>query len=504
MNDKTIFQVENISKSFPGVQALNNVGFNLRKGEVHALIGENGAGKSTLMKIMLGMQPPSAGTMSLYGKPYAPKAPAEALSQGISMIHQEISLAPLMTVAENIYMGNERKFGKFWDGAGAKKKAAADILAKLGLDIDPGEEVSRLPISKMQLVEIARAVSCDSNIIIMDEPTSSLTEAEVEKLFEIIRALKAEGKSIIYTSHKLDEVIDVCDSVTVLRDGKFVAERSVSEITKDDLVSMMVGREMADMFPKTHAEIGDVVLEVKDFSCANGSVRDINFSLKRGEILGFCGLVGAGRTELVQAIFGLDKTNRGNVLVDGKEVTIKSSRDAIANHISLLTEDRRGNGIIPGLSVKVNMTVTCLGDMSKSGFINFRQETDIVNKMVSTLSIKCPSNDGIISLLSGGNQQKVILGKWLLTSPEVLILDEPTRGIDVGAKAEIYKLIGQMAQEGKGIIIVSSELPELFGICDRILVMHQGMIAAEYGRNEFDENKVMHSAFGINEGKELS
>jgi len=504
MNGKPIFQVENISKSFPGVQALKGVGFNLREGEVHALIGENGAGKSTLMKIMLGMQPPSGGAMILRGKPYAPKAPAEALAHGISMIHQEISLAPLMTVAENIYMGNERKFGKFWDGARAKKKAAAEILSKLGLDIDPAEEVSRLPISKMQLVEIARAVSCDSNIIIMDEPTSSLTEVEVEKLFKIIETLKSEGKSIIYTSHKLDEVITTCDTVTVLRDGQFIAERPVSEITKDDLVSMMVGREMADMFPKTHAEIGDVVLEVKNFNCANSGVQDADFSLRRGEILGFCGLVGAGRTELVQAIFGLDKTSHGKVFMDGKEVTIKSSRDAIVNRISLLTEDRRGNGIIPGLSVKVNMTVTCLDEMSKYGFIAFRKETESVNKMVDALSIKCPSNDGIISLLSGGNQQKVILGKWLLTSPEVLILDEPTRGIDVGAKAEIYKLIGQMAQEGKGIIIVSSELPELFGICDRILVMHQGKIAAEYGRDEFDENKVMHSAFGIYEGEKVS
>jgi len=503
MNGKTILQVENISKSFPGVQALKGVGFNLREGEVHALIGENGAGKSTLMKIMLGMQPPSGGTMILKGEPYAPKTPAEALTRGISMIHQEISLAPLMTVAENIFMGNEAQFGKFWDGAGRKKKAAAEILGKLGLDIDPGLEVSRLSISKMQLVEIARAVSCDSNIIIMDEPTSSLTEAEVEKLFEIIAALKAAGKSIIYTSHKLDEVIAMCDTVTVLRDGQFVAERPVREITKDDLVNMMVGREMADMFPKAHAEIGDVVLEVKDFGCS-GDIRDINFSLRRGEILGFCGLVGAGRTELVQAIFGLDKNSRGQVFMDGKEVQIKSSKDAIANRISLLTEDRRGNGIIPELSVKVNMTVTSLQEYSKCGFIDFKKETEVCNQMVDTLSIKCPSNDGVISLLSGGNQQKVILGKWLLTSPEVLILDEPTRGIDVGAKAEIYKLIGQMAKEGKGIIIVSSELPELFGVCDRILVMHQGRIAAEYARSEFDENNVMQSAFGMGKGEKIS
>jgi len=503
MDGNIIFRVEQITKSFPGVQALKGVDFTLRKGEAHALIGENGAGKSTLMKIMLGMQPPTTGIMTLNGKPYAPKAPAEALRQGISMIHQEISLAPLMTVAENIYMGNEARFGRFWDGARSKKRAAAEILSKLGLDIDPGEEVTRLSISKMQLVEIARAVSCSSDIIIMDEPTSSLTDAEVNKLFEIIAALKQEGKSIIYTSHKLDEVIRMCDTVTVLRDGQFVAEKPVSEVTKDDLVKMMVGREMSDMFPKTEAEIGDVVLEVKNFSCS-GDIRDINFSLRRGEILGFCGLVGAGRTELVQAIFGLDKNSRGQIFVEGKEAEIKSSRAAIANKIGLLTEDRRGNGIIPELSVKVNMTVSSIREYSKYGFIDFKKEAAVCSGMVDAISIKCPSNDSVISLLSGGNQQKVILSKWLLTKPEVLILDEPTRGIDVGAKAEIYKLIGRMAKEGKGIIIVSSELPELFGVCDRILVMHRGRFTAEYTRSEFYEEQVMQSAFGMNQGGKIS
>jgi len=496
VSENIILRANKLSKSFPGVQALQDVDFTLREAEIHAVIGENGAGKSTMMKILLGMQPASEGSMTLNGEIYAPKTPAEALSKGISMIHQEISLAPLMTVAENIYMGNEGRFGKFWDNPKRKRQEAAAILERLGLDIDPGAEVSRLTISKMQLVEIARAVSCDSKIIIMDEPTSSLTDAEVEKLFEIIVALKKEGKSVIYISHKLDEVIQICDTVTTLRDGKLVAEKSVSNVTKADLVNMMVGRDMSDMFPKSKAEIGDVVLEVKDFESA-GVFSNINFKLRRGEILGFCGLMGAGRTEVVQALFGLDKKNGGQVFMEGKEVHIDSSRDAIENGIALVTEDRRGNGIIPELSVKVNMTVANIKEYSKYGFLDFKQETAACNDMVNALSVRRPTNETVISLLSGGNQQKVIIGKWLLTSPEILILDEPTRGIDVGAKAEIYKLIGTMAQQGKGIIMVSSELPELFGVCDRILVMHQGKIMAEYTRDEFDEKDVMQSAFGM-------
>jgi inositol transport system ATP-binding protein len=494
--DEVILHILQVSKSFPGVQALKDVNFKLKRGEVHALIGENGAGKSTLMKIRLGMQPPSSGSMMLNGKPYAPKTPGEALSLGISMIHQEISLAPLMTVAENIFMGNESRFGKFWDNSKRKKEAAQNILKRLGLDIDPHAIVSSLSISKMQLVEIARAISCDSDIIIMDEPSSSLTDAEVEKLFEIIAALKKEGKSIIYTSHKLDEVIRICDTVTVLRDGKFVNEKPVSKITKNDLISMMVGREMSNMFPKTEASIGDIVLEVKNFACSGG-VKDINFALKRGEILGFFGLVGAGRTELVQGIFGLDKESTGQVYIDGKEVKISSSQDAISNKISLVTEDRRGSGIVPGLSVKFNMTISSIKNYSNFGFVNVKKEVGACNEMIDTLSVKCSSIDDLVSLLSGGNQQKIVLGKWLLTGPEVLILDEPTRGIDVGAKVEIYKLIGDMAVQGKGIILVSSELPELFGICDRILVMHQGRLMAEYARSEFDEKQLMRSAFGL-------
>jgi len=496
MEVNVILSIDKMSKRFPGVQALNNVNFKLREGEVHALIGENGAGKSTLMKILLGMQPPSEGHMRLNGKDFAPKSPADALSSGISMIHQEISLAPLMSVSDNIYMGNESRFGRFFDNPRQKNKAATRILSKFGLDINPKAEVSTLSISKMQLVEIARAVSRDSKIIIMDEPTSSLTDAEIDKLFEVIAGLKKEGKSVIYISHKLDEIFRICDTVTVLRDGGFVEEKPVSEVTKPELVNMMVGREMSDMFPKTHAKIGEVVLDVKNLACT-GHVNNINFSLRSGEILGFCGLVGAGRTEVMQALFGLDKNKTGHVFVDGKEVKINSSRDAISNRIGLVTEDRRGNGIFPELSVKFNMTIASIREYSKYGLVNFRKETKACNETVKTLSVKRPSNDSMVSLLSGGNQQKVIIGKWLLTSPEILILDEPTRGIDVGAKAEIYKLIGTMAAEGKGVIIVSSELPELFGICDRILVMYQGRITAEYHRNEFDEKKLMHSAFGM-------
>jgi ABC-type sugar transport system ATPase subunit len=495
--DTVRLRIDKISKRFPGVQALKQVDFNLKKGEVHALIGENGAGKSTLMKIILGIYPPSEGEMFLDNQKYIPHSPLDARNKGISMIHQEISLVNSMPVFENVWLGNEPKFGS---PLFSKKKrmiaATRQILDNLNMDIDPEEQVNRLTISKMQMVEIVRAISSDSSIIIMDEPSSSLTDAEMEKLFLIIRDLKAKGKSIIYISHKMDEIFRICDSVTVFRDGQYVAEREVAKVTKNELVNLMVARELSEMYPKVNTVIGDAVLEVKNFF-GEGKFDGINFSVKAGEILGFCGLVGAGRTEIMQAIFGLDSKDSGNVFLRGKALHIKNSYDAIQNGIALVTEDRRGNGMISGLSVKINTTLAYLIKVSKLGFLNKNLEGQACKKILKLLAVKTPSEDTLMSMLSGGNQQKIIIGKWLLTEPDVLILDEPTRGIDVGAKAEIYKLMGNIAVQGKAIIMVSSELPELLGICDRIFVVYQGRIVDEFSRENFDQELIMKSAFGL-------
>ena len=490
-------KIDKVSKQFPGVKALKEVDFSLRKGEVHALIGENGAGKSTLMNIILGLFPYSSGNMLLDGKEYFPLNPLDARNAGISMIHQEIRLVNSMPVYENVWLGNETKFGSTFF---SKKKEMIDatrkIFSDLKMDIDSRAEIQNLTISKMQMVEIAKAISCDSNIIIMDEPSSSLTDAELESLFAIILELKSQGKSIIYISHKMDEIFRICDSVTVFRDGQFVIEKKVSEVTKDELVNLMVGRELSEMFPKLDVKTGDTILEVKNMNRA-GKFYDINFSVKAGEILGFCGLVGAGRTEIMQALFGLEPKDSGEIFLNGKQVPIHSTHDAIKNRIAMVTEDRRGSGIIAGLSVRINISIAHLVELSKYGFIINQAENNACKKTIKSLAIKTPSEETLVSLLSGGNQQKVIIGKWLLTEPDVFILDEPTRGIDVGAKSEIYKLMGKMASDGKAIIIISSELPELFGVCDRILVIHQGRIVNEFLRSEFNQEAVMQSAFGF-------
>jgi ABC-type sugar transport system ATPase subunit len=491
-------KINKISKRFPGVQALKEVDFTLRKGEVHALIGENGAGKSTLMKIILGIYPPSGGSMILNEKEYIPHSPLDARNAGISMIHQEISLVNSMPVYENVWLGNEKKFSNsFLSNKKKMIEATRRILMDLHMDIDPEIELDKLPISKMQMVEIVRAISCDSGIIIMDEPSSSLTDVELERLFSIILELKAQGKSVIYISHKLDEIFKICDSVTVFRDGQFIVEKKVSGITKKELVNLMVGRELSDMYPKREIAIGGTVLETRNMSRA-GKFYDISFSARAGEILGFCGLVGAGRTEIMQALFGLEPKDCGEIILKGSRVSINAVHDAIRNGIAMVTEDRRGSGIIPGLSVKINITVAYLHFLSKYGVLMNRAENNACIKTIDSMAIKTPSTETLVSMLSGGNQQKVIIGKWLLTEPDVLILDEPTRGIDVGAKSEIYKLMGNLASQGKAIIMVSSELPELFGVCDRILVIHQGRITDEFLRRDFDQEAIMQSAFGLN------
>ncbi len=496
--DEILLSVDKVCKNFPGVKALKDVDFYVKKGEVHALIGENGAGKSTLMKIILGKYAMSSGSMTYKGQPYHPSSPHEALEKGISMIHQEISLVPTMSVADNIWIGRESRFSgvKGMYNKRAQRDAAAQVIAQLGLNIDPDVEVARLSVAEMQMVEIARAVSYDSDIVIMDEPTSALTNAEIDKLYQIITDLKQKGKSVIFISHKLEEIFRICDSITVFRDGQFVSRHDIHEITQAQLISLMVGREMKDIYPKAQVEIGDVVLEVKHFNRA-GKFKDVNFSVRAGEILGFAGLVGAGRTEIMQALFGVDPRDSGEIYLHGKPVEIHNSVDAIRHKLAMVTEDRLRRGAIHLLSVQYNTSIAYLPRICRHWFIDKKRESRDALEVTRKLAVKTASMQTEMTLLSGGNQQKVIIAKWLLTEPDVLILDEPTRGIDVGAKAEIYRLIGDLARQGKAIIMVSSELPELMGISDRIMVIKGGQIMAEYQRPAFDSEKIMSSAFGV-------
>lgn len=492
-----LLEMRDITKIFPGVCALDNVSFQLGYGEAHALIGENGAGKSTLMKVALGSYRPDTGEMSLKGEPFSPKSPADALNRGISMIHQELTLVPDMTVAENIWIGRENSFKKAGLISPKKRaKATQELLSQLGIDLDPDVVVAKLSVAHMQLVEIARAVSYNSDVIIMDEPTSALTNREIDKLYEIVNDLIAHGKSVIFISHKLEELFTICTKITVLRDGQFVATEDTKNVTQDELIRMMVGRKLENLYPKEDTETGDVALEVRNLN-RPGYFEDVSFSVKRGEVLGFCGLMGAGRTEIMQSIFGIDKAASGEILVDGKAVKVKSTKQAIQNKMAMVTEDRLRRGAIHKLSVKTNISLAYLDSITHFEFVDRKQETEDCQRMVKAMDIRVASINQEIGSLSGGNQQKAIIGKWMLTEPEILILDEPTRGIDVGSKSEIYRLINSLAQAGKAIIVVSSELPEIMGICDRILVVRNGRIVAESTRGEFNQENLMKHAFGV-------
>lgn len=502
--EEMLLTAHNITMCFPGVKALDSVHLDIRSGEVLGLIGENGAGKSTMMNILLGSLQPTDGKMTYKGEPYAPKSPLDALTKGISMIHQEISLIPTMTVAENIWLGREHEFCKFGVLNPKKRRNATQkLLEKLDIQIDPDIPVSALPIASMQLVEVARAVSYHASIIIMDEPTSALTDVEVKKLYRIVRDLSAEGTAIIYISHKLEELFDICHRVTVFRDGRYVDSKPTQMLTKDELVRMMVGREITDMYPKEEVPLGEVVFSCKDLKREH-HFENIRFEVRSGEILGFCGLMGAQRTEIMQAIFGLNPLDDGEMYLHGKKITNSSPKQAIKNGIGLVTEDRLRKGAIHALPVKTNITLAYLHTLCHVGFIDFKKESTDCSQMVDNMNIKVADVNQNIGSLSGGNQQKVIIGKWLLSEPDLLILDEPTRGIDVGAKSEIYRLIGQLAKQGKAIIVVSSELPEIMGISDRILVIRQGRIAGEVQRKDFEQNLLMGYAFGTNKGEHVS
>ena len=484
-----------IVKEFSGVRVLNGVSFRLRRGSVHALMGENGAGKSTLMKILCGMYPATQGEIMIDGKTVKISSPIDAKRLGIAMIHQELSAFHELTVAANMFMNREYKRGFLLDDK-RMNQAAAEILADLNISIDPKLKMNRLSVAEMQLVEIAKAVSTDADIIIMDEPTSALTEAEVANLYKTVRDLRSRGKAIVYISHKIEEIFAIADEITVLRDGDFVAHDTIEAFDHDKLISLMVGRTLNQQFHKTHHSFGDVLLKVEDMS-RSGKFSSVSFEVRAGEVLGISGLIGAGRTEVVETVFGLDRADSGDVYIADEKVNIRSPRDAISHGLALVSEDRKNVGLNLVGSVKENITMANLEKYCRFGVIKSREEKKAGDGLMDMLSVKAHSRDTLVSALSGGNQQKVILARWMSTNPKVLILDEPTKGIDVGAKAEIYKLIDEFTAQGGCVIMVSSEMPEILGMSDRIAVMHEGELVAVFDRDEATQEKLLSAAAGL-------
>lgn len=500
MEDKSIIlEMKNISKSFPGVKALNGVSFTLRPGTVHALMGENGAGKSTLMKCAFGLYDPDEGEVYFKGEKVHFDNPRQGLEAGISMIHQELNPIRRRSIAENIWVGRmpEKKIAglSFIDHKKMYEETKR-LFDQLHMNVDPRTQAIELSSSVLQLGEIARSISYGAKVIIMDEPTSSLTETETATLFEVIRKLTSEGIAIVYISHKIDEILKISDEVTIMRDGCKIGTWPAEELTEELIVNRMVGRQMDNWFPQLDNKPGDVVLEVKNFTSPNPmSFQDCSFQLRRGEILGLGGLVGAQRTELMEALFGIRSVQSGEVYKDGKKISIKSSADAIANKIGLLTEERRATGIIPGASVLDNTVIAKLGEYSNvMGMLDLKKCRQDTDEYIKTMNIKTPTRDTRIADLSGGNQQKVLLARWLLTNPDILILDEPTRGIDVGAKYEIYTIMLNLAKEGKSIIMISSEMPELMGMSNRVMIMCEGHVTGFLEGPDIDDSKIMQFA----------
>lgn len=496
MAEEYLLEMEHVRKHFPGVLALDDVFLKVRPGTVHALMGENGAGKSTLMKVLLGIYAPDGGMIRFDGVEHLQMDIRSSLTHGISMIHQELSPILHMTVAENIFLGREPLINRIgWVDHKQLYQQTRELFDELDINIDPAAKMVTLSIASMQMVEIATAISYNSKLIIMDEPTSAITEKEVAHLFRLIRVLREKGVAIIYITHKMDEVFEISDEVTVLRDGKYVGTEKAGDINKHKLISMMVGRELTNFFPKEDAEITDIKLEVKNISL-EGKFKDVSFYVRKGEILGFAGLMGSGRTEVIESIFGVYPPDSGEIEVDGKPVTIRQPMDAIAAGMGLLTEDRKMTGLYLPLSVRDNMIASNIDKYVRPTGLDDRLIEEDCERQRTALAVKTPSLDQIILNLSGGNQQKVLIGRWLLTEPDILILDEPTRGIDVGAKSEIHKLMTKLAQAGKAIIMVSSEMPEVLGMSDRIIVMHEGEKAGELTREEATQEKVLHLASG--------
>ena len=492
-----ILEMTDICKSFSGVKVLDNVSLRVKEGEVHALMGENGAGKSTLMKILMGIYKSDSGQIAISGEPVAVTGPKDAISKGISMIHQELNPILDMEVSENIFVGRELikpGLGKLKIVDKTAMREETDKLFKsMDININPKTITRYLSVAEMQLVEIVKAISLNSKLVIMDEPTSAITEKEVQVLFGQIKRLKEQGVAIIYISHKMDEIFKISDTITVLRDGTLAGSGKSEDLNRDKLISMMVGREIKEVYPKEDTKIGDVVLEVQNLNRGK-KVRDVSFQLKKGEVLGIAGLVGSGRSELVETIFGIWPGTSGKILIHGKETSIKHPKEAIHHKIAMITEDRKQTGLNLKTTVEQNISLVSLKKLSKSGIIDKKRESEAADQYIKSLSIKAHSRKAPVASLSGGNQQKVVLAKWLLSEPDIIIFDEPTRGIDVGAKRDIYLLIGELAKKGKGIIVISSEMPEVMGISDRILVMCEGTVAGELNREAFTQEAIMNYA----------
>ncbi len=488
--NEVIVSMENICKTFPGVKALDHVNFELRSGEVMALLGENGAGKSTLMKVLSGVYTRDDGSLKIFGKEYGDLTPKQAQEVGVAIIHQELNMCRHLSVAENMFLGREIS-GRFALNNTKMEQEAKRILDDLKIDIDPKETVGELPVSKQQMVEIAKALSINAKILIMDEPTSSLTAREIEDLFRIIRKLKSEGKGIVYISHRLEELQHIVDRVTIMRDGQYITSMNFGDVSMEQIISHMVGREIKEKFPRVECKKGKKVFEVKHLN-AGRMVRDINFTVYEGEIVGFAGLMGAGRTETTRAIFGVDPKESGEIYVDDKKVEIKCPMDAIRNGVVLAPEDRKKDGLCTKLSIRHNLTLPNLDIVcNKLGVVNGRKEDALCEKAVADLKIKTPDVEVDSGNLSGGNQQKVVVGKWLARDSRVVIFDEPTRGIDVGAKVEIYNLMNELKKQGIAVMFVSSEMPEVMGIADRIIVMCDGRITGEVMVRNTTQNEIL-------------
>lgn len=490
-----VLEVANVRKAFPGVLALDNVSLQIRPGTVHALMGENGAGKSTLMKVIAGIYQPDSGEVRLRGEAITLESPLKAQESGIAMIHQELLLMNYMTVAENIWIRREplNSYG-FIDHA-KMYDMTIELFERLNIHLDPEDEISTLSMANRQMVEIAKAVSFNSDVLIMDEPTSAITETEVAHLFEIIRSLRNQGIGIVYITHKMNELFEIADEFSVFRDGKYIGTHASADVNRDDIIRMMVGRDVSQMFPKEEVELGEVVLSVENLTL-DGVFYDVSFEVRAGEILGFAGLVGSGRSNVAEALFGVTPASSGVVCIDGKEVHIKNPNDAIMNGMAFLTEDRKETGCFLSLDIQENIQSAVLHEsfVKKGGFVDQEKLNLESEEMCRKLHVKTPDMEEAIENLSGGNQQKVLIGRWLLTNPNILILDEPTRGIDVGAKAEIHALVTQLAHKGVAVIMISSELPEILGMSDRVVVMHEGRVTGVLNRDEANQVSVMNLA----------
>lgn len=491
-----MIEMRNISKAFSGNQVLNNVQFDIVKGEIHALMGENGAGKSTLMKILTGIYTRDNGEIRVQGKLVEFKNPNEAEDAGIAVIHQELNILPDLTVCENLFLGREKTYGKtaILKNSEMRKEATAS-LAELGLDIDVDTPARELSVGKQQIIEIAKALSTNAEVIIMDEPTAALTDREITTLFEMIRKLQNKGVAFVYISHRMEEIFAICDRITILRDGEYVATENVNETSFEKVVQLMVGRELGERFPQRNAVIGKEKIVVSGLT-RKGYFEDVSFKVYAGEVVGLAGLMGAGRTEVVQTLFGYYQLSSGSIQIDGKQVTIRNPREAIRHGIGYVSEDRKSEGLITDFTVSENMSLPNLVRLSSNGFMQKDKEQSLVTDMIQRLRIRTSGGTQQVKSLSGGNQQKVVIAKWLGINPQVLILDEPTRGVDVGAKKEIYSIMNELAERGVAIILVSSELPEIMGLADRVLVLHEGRLKATIEKQDMTQERIMHYATG--------